>query len=162
MSDCVKKLFNKEREKKFMKEFEERVKKMKDYIQANPNTPNAKYFKKTLKKMNLKKLKKKRIEDYRKTMCNPTCKNTLFESGDPNQLSSSFIKELKKITKTKDAVDFQLGLRKEIFGKKTNVLKDGFYEKLDAETVKNLKKKGATSGCYRGGLSAYDLIRPLL
>jgi len=170
MSDCVKKLFNKQREKNFEKEFEERLKKMKDYIQANPNTPNAKYFKKTLKKMNLKKMKKKRIDDYRKTMCNPTCKNTLFESGDPDKLSPSFIKELKKISKTKsitksmtkDAEEYQLSLRKEIFGKKNNVLKNGFYEKLDAETVTNLKKKGATSGCYRGGLSAYDLIRPLL
>ena len=162
MSDCVKKLFNKEREKLFDKEFEERVKKMKDYIKTNPNTPNANYFKKTLKNMNRKKLKKKRIDDYRKTMCNPTCKNTLFESGDPNQLPPSFIKELKKITKTKDAVEYQLALRKEIFGKKNNVLKNGFYEKLDKETVNNLKKRGATSGCYRGGLTAYDLIRPLL
>ena len=162
MSDCVKKLFNKQREAQFEKEFAERQKKMKDYIQANPNTSNAKYFKKTLKKMNLKKSKKKRIEDYRKTMCNPTCKYTVFESGDPNQLPTSFLKELKKVTKTKDAVEFQLSVRKDIFGKKTNVLKNGFYEKLDAETVKNLKKKGAISGCYRGGLSAYDLIRPLL
>jgi hypothetical protein len=162
MSDCVKKLFNKEREKQFDKEFKERQIKMKEYIKANPNTPNAKYFKKTLKNMNLKKLKKKRIQDYRNTMCNPTCKGTLFESGDADKLPPSFLKELKKITKTKDAVDYQLGLRKEIFGKKNNVLKNGFYEKLDAETVNNLKKRGATSGCYRGGLSAYDLIRPLL
>ena len=162
MSQCVQKLFNKEREKQFDKEFEERQTKMKEYIKANPNTSNAKYFKKTLKNMNRKKMKKKRIEDYRKTMCNPTCKNTLFESGDPNQLTPSFIKELKKISKTKDALDYQLALRKEIFGKKNNVLKNGFYEKLDSETVNNLKKRGATSGCYRGGLSAYDLIRPLL
>jgi len=162
MSECVKKLFNKQREKLFEQEFKERQIKMKEYIQANPNTPNAKYFKKTLKNMNLKKAKKKRIEDYRKTMCNPTCKSTLFESGDADKLPASFLKELKKITKSKDALDYQLGLRKEIFGKKNSVLKNGFYEKLDAETVKNLKNRGATSGCYRGGLSAYDLIRPLL
>ena len=112
--------------------------------------------------MNLKKAKKKRMEDYRKTMCNPTCKGTLFESGEPTKLSSSFLKELKKTSKTKDAIDYSLTLRKEIFGKKNTVLKNGFYEKLDAETVKNLKKKGAISGCYRGGLSGYDLIRPLL
>jgi molybdopterin-guanine dinucleotide biosynthesis protein len=30
---------------------------------------------------------------------------------------------------------------------KTTVLKDGFYEKLTSKTVKNLKKKGALSGC---------------
>jgi hypothetical protein len=162
MSECVKTLFNKQREKLFEKEFEERKTKMKQYIKANPNTPNAKYFKKTLKKMNLKKEKKKRIDDYRKTMCNPTCKGTLFESGVPDTLPSSFIKELKKITNTKDALDYQLELRKEIFGKKNTVLKNGFYEKLDKETVTNLKKRGATSGCYRGGLSGYDLIRPLL
>jgi len=162
MSQCVQKLFNKEREKLFEQEFKDRQIKMKAYIKEYPKSGNVKYFKKMLKNMTLKKMKKKRIDDYRKTMCNPTCKSTLFESGDADKLPASFIKELKKISKSKDALDYQLGLRKEIFGKKNTVLKNGFYEKLDKETVTNLKKKGATSGCYRGGLSAYDLIRPLL
>jgi len=149
MNQCVQTLFSKQREKKFEKELEERKTKMKEYIKANPNTPNAKYFKKTLKNMNVKKLKKKRIEEYRKTMCNPTCKGTLFESGEPTKLPSSFVKELKKVSKTKDAQEYQLALRKEIFGKKNTVLKNGFYEKLDAEPVKNIKKKDSISGCYR-------------
>ena len=168
MSQCVKKLFNKKREKLFEKDFEERKRNVKVFIETHPNSPSTKYLKQTLKKMNLKKAKKKRIDDYRKTMCNPTCKGRLFESGDPNQLPPSFLKELKKDMKElkvftlKNGVDRHLALRKEIFGKKTNVLKNGFYEKLDKETVANLKKNGATSGCYRGGIDGYDLIRPLL
>jgi hypothetical protein len=71
------------------------------------------------------------------------------------------MKELKAVP-SKDGIKHHLALRKEIFGKKTTVLKDGFYEKLDKETVTNLKKNGATSGCYRGGIDGYDLIRPLL
>jgi len=52
---------------------------------------------------------------------------------------------------------------KKLFNKKEkNFLKKSFYKVLDAETVKNLKKNGATSGCYRGGLTAFHLIRPLL
>jgi hypothetical protein len=39
------------------------------------------------------------------------------------------------------------GFRKQMFGKKNSVLKDGFYEKLNSKTVKQLKKKGALSGC---------------
>jgi hypothetical protein len=164
MSQCVKKLFNKKREKLFEKEFEEQKKKLDLFIKTYPNSPGIKNFKKTLKNMNLKKSKKKRMDDYRKTMCNPTCKNTVFESGDPNKLTSSFIKQLKKEPNAKKngLVDYQLSIRKEIFGKEDNVLKDGFYKVLDAETVKNLKKNGATSGCYRGGLTAFHLIRPLL
>jgi hypothetical protein len=168
MSECVKKLFNRKREKLFEKEFEEHKRNAKVFIDTHPNSPGIKYLKKTLKNMNLKKAKQKRIDNYRKTMCNPTCKGKLFESGDPNKLPPSFLKELKKDMKDltvftlKDGIEHNLALRKEIFGKKKNVLKNGFYEKLDAETVKNLKKRGATSGCYRGGIDGYDLIRPLL
>jgi hypothetical protein len=42
---------------------------------------------------------------------------------------------------------FQKQARAKIFGKKTNVLKDGFYEKLSRQAVAEIKKKGAISGC---------------
>ena len=37
-----------------------------------------------------------------------------------------------------------------MFGNKTTVLKNGFYEKLTSKTVKKLKEKGALSGCTIG------------
>ena len=39
--------------------------------------------------------------------------------------------------------------KKELFGDKNSVLKDGFYEKLGPTKVKRLKKNGATSGCVQ-------------
>jgi len=38
-------------------------------------------------------------------------------------------------------------MRSDIFGNKTNVLKNDFYEKLPQTIVKKLKKEGAISGC---------------
>jgi len=37
--------------------------------------------------------------------------------------------------------------RKEIFGEKTSVLKDGFYEGLKKEDIVKLQKEGAISSC---------------
>jgi len=162
--DCIQKIFNKKTEKAFEKDFEKQKKRLKLFIETHPNTPIANNFKKTLKNMNLKKSKKKRIDEYRNTLCNPGCKDTVFEPGPPDKLTSSYIKKLKKEPKAKEKglVEYQLSIRKELFGKNTNVLKDGFYQALDSDTVKKLKKKGAISGCYRGGLIAYHLLEPLL
>ena len=49
MSQCVQKLFNKEREKLFEKEFKDRQIKMKAYIKEYPKSLNLKYFKKDVK-----------------------------------------------------------------------------------------------------------------
>jgi hypothetical protein len=38
-------------------------------------------------------------------------------------------------------------IRKSIFGNKTSVLKGDFYEKIPAKNVKEIKEKGAISGC---------------
>ena len=78
--------------------------------------------------------------------CNKTCKNTLFEAGrnkyPPLSKAITSNKKLKTIF-TKG----QKQNKKEIFGDKDNVLKDGFYEKLSPQKVKRLKQNGATSGC---------------
>jgi hypothetical protein len=80
--------------------------------------------------------------------CNKTCKNTLLEAGInkyptlPKELTRD--KELKaRMTK------IQKDNKKELFGDKDNVLKDGFYEKLSPQKVNKLKKNGATSGCVQ-------------
>ena len=80
--------------------------------------------------------------------CNKTCKNTLFEAGRnkypplPKEVTSN--KELKVLL-----TKLQKQTKKEIFGDKDDVLKDGFYEKLSPQKVKRLKQNGATSGCVK-------------
>jgi hypothetical protein len=156
MESCIQKIFNKNVEQRFDKETEEKTKKINQFLEKNPSMRN--HFKKTLKNLNLKTSKKKRIEEYRRVLCNPGCKGTHFEKGPPDKLSASFAKTLKK----KDLIEYELSVRKELFGNKTNILQDDFYKELDANTVRKLKKKGAVSGCYRGGLTAYHLLAPLL
>lgn len=80
-----------------------------------------------------------------KSYCNPTCKGTIFQNGKEfPKLKFTYSKTKKaKELATKILKDF----RKQMFGKKNSVLKDGFYEKLNSKTVKELKKKGALSGC---------------
>jgi uncharacterized protein YjgD (DUF1641 family) len=43
--------------------------------------------------------------------------------------------------------EIYLQKRKEIFGNKTDVLNDGFYEKLSKKDIDQLKADGATSCC---------------
>jgi hypothetical protein len=80
--------------------------------------------------------------------CNKTCKNTLFEAGRNKYppLPKEYAKD-KEMTALLTKVRKQT--KKEMFGDKDNVLKDGFYEKLSPQKVKRLKQNGATSGCVR-------------
>jgi hypothetical protein len=107
--------------------------------------------------------KEKDMLEYHKGLCNdaycnPTCKDTLFESGDkiPNavftkgkKLLSLQLKNTPKLIPkaTKSFNHMMTNMRQHIFGTKKNVLKDGFYEKLPSDKVKLLKKEGAISGC---------------
>jgi hypothetical protein len=88
-------------------------------------------------------LKKECMKGY----CNPECKNTVFQSGKnaPEALYTSF-QEKTKLNKTmaKSAVNT---LRKKVFGKRTNVLKNSFYNRLTAKNVTRARKQGALSGC---------------
>ncbi len=77
--------------------------------------------------------------------CNPTCKGTIFQKGKemPTLEETKHLKgKNKKFMNT-----FSKNMRKNIFKGKTNVLKDGFYEKLPSKTRKLLLKEGALSGC---------------
>ncbi len=83
--------------------------------------------------------------------CNPTCEGTLFQPK--KGFSNAAIK--KKIMRNHPTSKWtrnmilktSKSMRANIFGKKTDVLKNGFYEKLSKKTVAELKKKGAISGC---------------
>lgn len=116
---------------------------------------------KTLKKEDKEKIKKdlerikkgrkmsksrKNIESfkklYTKLYCNPTCNGTMLESG--NELSPEYYKAYKD---NKQLINYDKSERKKIFGNKTNVLSDGFYEKAPKKYVDNIKKEGAISLC---------------
>jgi len=116
------------------------------------NLENKKSFLKVFTKESKKekqKTKKLRIDVCKKTYCNVDCKNTIFEKG--NTLSDGFINNLKKkkTNLTNSIIELHQNQRKNIFGNKTNVLKDNFYEKLSKKTITQLKKEGAISGCFR-------------
>lgn len=80
--------------------------------------------------------------------CNPGCKGTLLEPG--NKLSNKYLesrkyknsKELDKVFKT-----LMEKSRKKLFGNKTNVLIDDFYEKAPKKMVDKIKKDGGISLC---------------
>lgn len=112
--------------------------------------------KKTLKKLKIpyKKLsaaQKKRIGEQCITgFCNPGCKGTLYEPGKgvPKKLIDDIKKNktLKKKEREK-LIKITKEMRALIFNKKTDVLKDGFYEKFDKKLKKEYKEHGALSGC---------------
>lgn len=81
-----------------------------------------------------------------KYFCNEGCKNTIFEDGPSDKLSKGFSKIFKN---NKELIKLMEKSRKELFGNKTTVLKDGFFEGIKSKTVKKLKKEGAISGCTR-------------
>jgi hypothetical protein len=95
-------------------------------------------------KKQTKKQKKYALDVCMRGYCNPHCKGTIFEEGAPNKLPDELLKRNKKFP---SLVPFMKKTRKDIFNKKTNVLKDGFYEGLSPEKIKEYKKMGATSGC---------------
>ena len=115
-----------------------------------------KNFNKTLFAKN-KKLKEIENKNCINMYCNKTCKNTLFEKGSKtsktalksfkNHMSASITNPriLKSVHKKSSIILNKI--RSDIFGKKQNVLKNDFYEKIPQITVKKLKKEGAISGC---------------
>jgi septal ring factor EnvC (AmiA/AmiB activator) len=89
---------------------------------------------------------KKLLDNCEKYFCNEGCKNTIFEDGAPDKLSKGFSKLFKN---NKEVIKMMEKSRKELFGNKTSVLKDGFFEGLKPKSLKKLKKEGAISGCVR-------------
>lgn len=78
------------------------------------------------------------IEKCKTKYCNKNCIETIFEDGDPNELSLSFIKKNKD---NKESLNMALYLRKDIFRKKKSVLNNNFYNKITMNNIEKLKKK---------------------
>jgi GR25 family glycosyltransferase involved in LPS biosynthesis len=76
--------------------------------------------------------------------CNPTCKNTSF--GTSLKLS----KKLRKLPlyKKGEAWRLEFEKRRRLFGRRKNILKNGFYVKLSKKEVEAAKKRGEISGCH--------------
>jgi len=100
-----------------------------------------KRFKAIVEKMNNPKqqsiTRKNELKNCARIYCNEGCKNTLFDNSANG---------MKYNSKNRN---FMMDERKLIFGKQKTVLKDNFYNKLSAKTIKKLKKEGAISGCIR-------------
>jgi hypothetical protein len=79
------------------------------------------------------------------TFCNPNCEATILEPG--NKLSERYYADYKSNKKLIKLFEEQ---RKKIFGKKTNVLVDGFYENAPKKYLDEIKKQGAISFCSPG------------
>jgi ElaB/YqjD/DUF883 family membrane-anchored ribosome-binding protein len=83
------------------------------------------------------KYRKKELKNCARIYCNEGCKNTLFDNS---------LNTMKYNSKNRN---FMMDERKLLFGKQKTILKNSFYNKLSAKTIKKLKKEGAISGCVR-------------
>ena len=107
-------------------------------------------------------MKNKKITDWEnknciRSYCNKKCKNTMFEEGTeiPEEVFKNMKEHLTNTLKNpkivndayKQSIKIFNEMRHTLFGNKTNVLKNDFYEKLPQKTVKKLKGYGAISGC---------------
>ena len=119
------------------------TKKQLNYLQSQKKGISivVKAFKQAKTQKYKKKVEKTLMDSCKRMYCNKNCKNTIYEPG--NKLSKSFTKRLQ--LKSNDT--YFHTRRKEIFGDKTNVLKDGFYEKISSRDINEMKKLGAISGC---------------
>ena len=100
---------------------------------------------KHLPKKEIRENRKNQLESCQKVYCNTGCKNTIMQDGEPDKLPAALKKELNH----KILIDFNIRKRKDMFGTKKSVLRDGFYEGLSSRTVKKMKKEGAISGCLK-------------
>jgi hypothetical protein len=123
----LKKMLEKEARSKFKNDkpkLKESLKRIKDFTSFNPET------KKIIKNADIK------------IYCNPSCEGTILEPG--NKLSERYYSDYKSNKKLVKLFEEQ---RKKIFGKKTNVLVDGFYENAPKKYLEEIKKQGAISLC---------------
>jgi len=138
---------------KMLEEEKKKGKKITETMSTEEKEKMKKYFanreefiKKRKNKSHKKKEIKERLDIYREIFCNKGCVGTKFEEGNPDTLP----KLLEKRYKTnKFMLDILKKERKEMFGKKTNVLADNFYEGLKPGDIKKMKKDGAISGCVK-------------
>jgi len=101
-----------------------------------------------LKKLRSKKGRATSKKECIKGHCNPDCKNTIFQAGK-NMPPSVYMNASKNLKGKGVAIvkSFLNNTRKRMFGNKTNVLKNSFYNRLPAKNVTRAKKQGALSGC---------------
>jgi len=105
---------------------------------------SIRYWKnKTIRKKREKKMDRQLIQICKQNHCNPSCKNTLFESG--KETSKGFRRKTRKFGKHLRQ-DLE-NIYQDIHGNRENVLRDGFYEELPPKKVAYLRKRGAISGC---------------
>jgi len=169
--ECFRKVFNKKEEEahdKILQEYQKdtriMLKQQEEDLRKNPDKETKTFLKNAIRLSKLKlqpntikQKKQDKKERIRKTYCNPGCKDTIFEPGNPDQLTKSFLKLLKQENKRNKAwkhkmwnkPEMHLAERKKIFGNQTNVLENGFYKGLKKKTVKRLKARGAVSGCEK-------------
>ena len=136
--------------KKMQKERSERLKEVRNVLEKQVREKfenNQKELKAKLN--NIRKFTKldKKMESVAdstivKSYCNPGCKNTILEPG--TKLPDSYY---KLFGKEKDVIKFFEEQRKTIFGDKTDVLKDNFYEKAPKKYIDKIKNDGAISLC---------------
>ena len=130
------------------------TKKQLNYLQSQKKGISivVKAFKQAKTQKYKKKVGKTLMDSCKRMYCNKNCKNTIYEPG--NKLSKHFAKRIlpSKWWNTR---------RKEIFGNKTNVLKDGFYEKISSRDINEMKKLGAISGCVSSWKGMKDFFTPL-
>ena len=133
-------------DKKIYNSFSKHEKEVEDFIKKSKGKKFKNKMEKEMFKIMTKKIsekeKNKSIEDSKQQckalFCNVGCKDTLLE---PNSLSKKYIKDNKII------IDILKKSRKELFGNKTTVLDNNFYNKLPKKTTNKLSKKGAISMC---------------
>ena len=89
-----------------------------------------------------KKMEKMADNVLIKSYCNPGCKNTILEPGE--KLPDSYY---KLFGKDKNVIKYFEEEKKKLFGNKTDVLKDNFYEKAPKKYLDEIKKDGAISLC---------------
>ena len=137
--------------KQFCKAYQQKSIKFMNSLDTNimkTLTPADKKKYKAYQAKTRKTLLKKITRECNMYYCNKTCKNTLFEAG-----RNKYPPLPKEYAKNKEMIALLTKVRKqtkkEMFGDKDNVLKDGFYEKLSPQKVKRLKQNGATSGCVK-------------
>uniref|UniRef100_A0A6C0DCI3 Uncharacterized protein n=1 Tax=viral metagenome TaxID=1070528 RepID=A0A6C0DCI3_9ZZZZ len=101
---------------------------------------------KSLKRIKKERKSKKGSKIQEKTdmniFCNPGCKGTILEPG--NKLPSEIYKKYKDV---KGMIEILKEDRKNLFGNKTDVLIDNFYEKAPKNFVDKIKKKSGISLC---------------
>jgi hypothetical protein len=97
-------------------------------------------------KKTIEKGKKLELNTCKTMFCNEGCKGTILEDGPADTLPKSLVKKYKD---SPGLIDLFKNMRKEVFGNKTSVLKNDFFEKMKLAHLNKYKKEGAISGCIR-------------